>query len=58
MPFSLAYRSEAVVPIEISISNARSQFVEEEQNNMMLNFELNTIDEKCEAAAVRIAHYK
>ncbi|KAL5571018.1 hypothetical protein UlMin_020615 [Ulmus minor] len=28
-PFSLAYGSEAVIPIEISIPNVRSQFIEE-----------------------------
>ena len=54
----MAYRSEAVVPVEISIPNARYQFTTEEQNNEMLNFELDTIDEKREAAAIRIAHYK
>lgn len=30
----------------------------EEQNNEMLNFELDTIDKKCEEAAAQIASYK
>ena len=58
MPFSLVYGSEAVVTIEISVPNTRSQFAVEELNNEVLNFELDTIDEKCEAVAVRITHYK
>ena len=42
-PFSLVYRSEAVVPIEIRISNAQSQFATEEQNNEMLKFKLERL---------------
>ena len=52
------YGSEVVVPVEISVPNARYQFATEEQNNEMLHFELDTIDEKREATAVQIAHYK
>ena len=43
---------------KISIPNAWSQFAAEELNNEMLNFELDTIDEKRETAAARIASYK
>ncbi|KAL5537805.1 hypothetical protein UlMin_046133 [Ulmus minor] len=57
-PFSLAFGTEAVIPAEISIPTARSQFATQEENNTMMNFELDTIDEKREAAAVRTAHYK
>ena len=47
-----------VVPAEISIPTIQSQFAAEELNNEMLNFELDIIDEKREAAAARIAYYK
>ncbi|KAL5578087.1 hypothetical protein UlMin_019786 [Ulmus minor] len=57
-PFSLAFGAEAFIPVEISIPTIRSQFAAEEQNNAMMNFELDTIDEKREAAAARIAYYK
>ena len=57
-PFSLVYESEAVVLVKISIPNTRYQFTTEEQNNEMLSFELDTIDEKCKAAATQINSYK
>ena len=56
--FSLAYGSEVVVPMEISIPNTRSQFAVEEQNNEMLNFKLDTIDKQRKAIAAQIASYK
>ena len=52
----LAFGAEAIIPAEISIPTIRSQFAVEEQNNAMMNFELDTIDEKQKAAAARIAH--
>ena len=46
MPFSIAFGTEVVVPVKISIPTIRSQFAVEEQNSAMMNFELDTIDEK------------
>ncbi|KAL5567200.1 hypothetical protein UlMin_030364 [Ulmus minor] len=57
-PFSLAFGAEAVIPSEISIPTVRSQFTAQEENNAMMNFELDTFDEKREVEAARIAHYK
>ena len=44
--------------VETSVPTARCQFTTEEQNNEMLNFKLDTIDEKREEAAAQIASYK
>ena len=57
-PFSLVYELEAVIPVKISIPSGQCQFITEEQNYEMLNFELDTIDENREEVAARIASYK
>ena len=43
-PFSLAYGSEAVIPVGTSVPTTQYQFATKEQNNEMLNFELDIID--------------
>ena len=55
-PIGLWVRSRRSV--EIIIPSVQSQFTTEELNNEMLNFELDTIDEKREVAAAWITYYK
>ncbi|KAK4848380.1 hypothetical protein QYF36_012250 [Acer negundo] len=57
-PFSLAYGSEAVIPIETRLSTTRSENPDNEQNNLELSFELDYLDEKRECAALRIQSYQ
>ena len=52
------YGSEAVIPVEPSVPTAWYQFTSKKQNNEMLNFELDTIDEKHEEVADQITSYK
>ena len=57
-PIFISVWIRSCVPVEISVPNTRYQFSAKEQNNEKLHFELDTSDEKCEVAAVQIAHYK
>ncbi|XP_038688375.1 uncharacterized protein LOC119987518 [Tripterygium wilfordii] len=57
-PFSLAYGSEAVIPVEAGLPSARYQWVNEETNWEQLNGQLDTIDELRETALTRTAAYQ
>ncbi|GKG61278.1 hypothetical protein Tco_0619003, partial [Tanacetum coccineum] len=59
MPYSLTFRSEAVILAEISMPTYRTMMIKEGKGNeeeMMLNLDLLT--ERREAAAIREARYK
>ena len=57
-PFSLAYGTEAVIPVETGIPTSIYEWATNEQNWQELNHEQDTIDERREKALVRIAAYQ
>nr|XP_009801897.1 PREDICTED: uncharacterized protein LOC104247547 [Nicotiana sylvestris] len=57
-PFSLVYGSEALIPIEVAKPKARFQHASEESNYEAMNASLKFLDEKREAALVRMAVQK
>ncbi|XP_021817133.1 uncharacterized protein LOC110759389 [Prunus avium] len=57
-PFSLAFGTEAVVPVEINAPTCRTASYTPEQNETLLAFNLDLIDEHCSQAQVRNAAYK
>ncbi|GJU70721.1 reverse transcriptase domain-containing protein [Tanacetum coccineum] len=57
-PFSLTYDSEAVIPAEIGIPTYRTLMIREGYNEEEMRLNLDLLQEKREAAAVREAKYK
>ena len=57
-PFSLAYGTEAVIPVEVGLPTARSEITNEESNNKELEHNLDLIDELRDKAMVRNAAYQ
>ncbi|GJZ88435.1 reverse transcriptase domain-containing protein [Tanacetum coccineum] len=57
-PFSLTYGSEAVIPAEIGIPTYRTLVIREEYNEEEMRLNLDMLQERREAAAVREARYK
>ncbi|GJY46616.1 reverse transcriptase domain-containing protein [Tanacetum coccineum] len=57
-PFSLTYGSEAVIPAEIGIPSYRTLMIREEYNEEEQRLNLDLLQERREAAAVREAKYK
>ena len=57
-PFSLAFGTEAVVPVELQEGSPRIQFYDESSNSENLLTELDLLEERREAAAIRNAAYK
>ena len=57
-PFSLAYGTEAVIPVECSISSVRYMWLDEDSNRDLLNHSLDKIDELCNKAHLRTALYQ
>ena len=55
-PFVLTYGMEAIVPTEIGMPTLRTDLPEQSNTETMIK-DLDTADELCEAAAVRIASY-
>ena len=47
-PFSLAFGTEAVAPVEVGIKSPRVELASEEQNDEALRLNLEILDEKCE----------
>ncbi|XP_038699702.1 uncharacterized protein LOC119997000 [Tripterygium wilfordii] len=56
-PFSLAFGSEAVIPVEAGLPSARFQWTNEQRNWQELNDQLDTIDELRDQALTRTAAY-
>ncbi len=44
-PFSLAYGTEAVIPVECGIPSARYKWLDEDTNQELLNHNIDAIDE-------------
>ena len=57
-PFSLVYGTEAVIPIEVALPSARTEFVATETNDDHLRANLDLIEESRGDAEVRQAAYK
>ncbi|GJR71068.1 reverse transcriptase domain-containing protein [Tanacetum coccineum] len=57
-PFSLTYGSEAVIPAEIGVSSYRTLMIREEFNEEEQRLNLDLLQERREATAIREARYK
>ena len=57
-PFSLTYGAEAVIPTEVSICSARVARYDPSSNDEMLIQQLDRLDERREAATIRLAEYQ
>ncbi|KAI5318525.1 hypothetical protein L3X38_038233 [Prunus dulcis] len=57
-PFSLAYGTEAVIPIEIRLPTVRTLVVESNDNEQQLAYNLDMLEKQREASALRLANYQ
>ncbi|GKA35482.1 reverse transcriptase domain-containing protein [Tanacetum coccineum] len=57
-PFSLTYGSEAVIPAEIGMPTHRTMMIREDKNEDELRLNMDLLQERREAAAIREAKYK
>ncbi|XP_059635696.1 uncharacterized protein LOC132277870 [Cornus florida] len=57
-PFAMAYGTEAVIPIEDLVPTVRSLAWNQEHNDRMLRFNLDLLEEKRDAATVRLVFYQ
>ncbi|GJW37530.1 hypothetical protein Tco_0060450 [Tanacetum coccineum] len=57
-PFSLAYGTEAVIPVEIGIPTRRTIQGSDKENEEALRMNLNLLEERREIAAIREARRK
>ena len=58
MPFSLAYRVEAMILVEVDIPSLQLETYDLEENHALQRYELDLLEEKCDLATLRIASYK
>lgn len=58
IPFALAFGSEAVTPIEISLASLRTQLLQTEQAKRELRLNLDLIEERRTEASLRMATYQ
>ena len=57
-PFKLAFDIEAVIPVEIGVSNLRQSHYDEGTNNNKLRLSLDCLAEVREEVALRMARYQ
>ncbi|GJW79432.1 hypothetical protein Tco_0143407 [Tanacetum coccineum] len=57
-PFSLTYRSEAVIPAEIGMPTHRTLMIKEDENEDELRLNMDLLQERREAATIREAKHK
>ncbi|GJX96063.1 reverse transcriptase domain-containing protein [Tanacetum coccineum] len=57
-PFSLTYESEAVIPAEIGMPTHRTMMIREDENEDELRLNMDLLQERREAVAIREAKYK
>ncbi|XP_070047397.1 uncharacterized protein [Nicotiana tomentosiformis] len=57
-PFSLVYGTEALILVEVGEPSIRFQYPTKELNDEAMNTSLELLDERCEAAIVRLASQK
>ena len=56
-PFTLAFGTEAVAPVEVGLKSPRIEFSSTEHNEEVLRLNLNLLEEKCEHVLKRIEDY-
>ena len=56
-PFSLAFGTEAIAPVEVGLKSPRVEFANTEHNEDILRLNLNLLEEKCEQALKRAEDY-
>ena len=57
-PFKLAYGSDAVIPMEIGLTNYRVAHYNNEENEKQLRLSLDLVDKVRMDVEQRVAHYK
>nr|GFA48234.1 reverse transcriptase domain-containing protein [Tanacetum cinerariifolium] len=57
-PFSLVYRSESIISIEISVETKRVQDFDSKENEKRHREDLDVLEERRKMAAIKKAHYK
>lgn len=57
-PFALAFGSEVVVPVEISLSTARTEALDAPSNDEELHLNLDFLEEKRETSQLELAEYQ
>ena len=57
-PFSMTYKAEAVIPIELGFPTLRTDQFSIEENNHLLSTNLDLVEERRKVAAVKIAYYQ
>ena len=57
-PFSLAYKVEAMIPVEVGIASLRCKTYNREENHALQCYELHLLEEKHDLVALKIASYK
>lgn len=58
IPFSLVYRTEAVLPTEVMMSTARYRLLTPDTNRHELVHDMDTIDELQEMVKIRMVSYQ
>ena len=56
--FRLTYRSEAIIPAEVGLTNYRVHNHDESRNNEAIRLQLNLVDEVRATAKQRLARYQ
>ncbi|KAM6580432.1 hypothetical protein CsatA_004206 [Cannabis sativa] len=57
-PFSLAFGSEAMLPVEVNIATDRRDFYNQEENQEILKFSLDLLEEECPESQITNAAYQ
>ena len=57
-PFSMTYKAEAVIPIELGFPTLRTDQFSIEENNHLLSTNLDLVEERRKVAAVKMAYYQ
>ena len=57
-PFRLAYRSEAIIPIEIRLTSLRVENHDENRNDEAMHLQLDLVDEVITIVEQRLAWYQ
>ena len=57
-PLSLAYRVEAMIPVEVGIPFLQREIYNQEENQILQCYELDLLEEKRDLAALIITSYK
>ena len=58
MPYSMAFRAKAIIPMEMAFSSPRVQLFQPELNIDMLKYDLDELEERRDHAQVKNATYQ